>query len=122
MAEKKESSPSSSTLNGPEHNEKEKRVPSFSGGSLDVSRNKLNAVFENPLGGIPKDQLMRDVDEFCVKHDLVQYNEVFRKGALVAQNPHSVQTMSDLSDEDKLYLEREHTHKWSQPVTLYYLV
>ena len=121
MAEEKKTSPGSSTLDGPDHNEKN-RVPSYGGGSLDVSRDKLNAVFENPLGGIPRDQLMKDVDDFCAKHDLVEYNEVFRKGALVAQNPHSIRSMSELSEEDKLHIEREHTHKWSQPKMLYYLV
>ena len=121
MAEKKRGSPSSSTLNGPEHGEK-KTAPGYAADTQDVSRNKLNAMFENPLGGIPRDRLMADVDEFCAKFDLMKYNEAFRKGALVAQNPQAVQNMTELSNDDKHYLEREHTHKWSQPRTLYYLV
>ena len=120
MAEKNES-PGSSSVDAPDHVE-QKRAPSYGGNTLDVSRNKLNAMFENPLGGIPREQLMRDVDDFCSKFDLMQYNDVFRKGALVAQNPQAVQKMDDLSDEEKNLLEREHTHKWSQPKTLYYLV
>ena len=120
MAEKKES-PGSSTLDAPDHVE-EKRSPSYGGDKLDVSRNKLNAMFENPLGGIPRRQLMKDVDDFCAKFGLMQYNESFRKGALVAQNPQAVQNMDELSDQEKKVLEREHTHKWSQPKTLYYLV
>ncbi|KAK3176159.1 hypothetical protein OEA41_007482 [Lepraria neglecta] len=120
MAEKKDSL-SSSTLNGTEQVEK-KTAPGYAADTQDVSRNKLNAMFENPLGGIPRDQLMADVDEFCAKYDLMHYNETFRKGALVAQNPHSIQNMTELSDDDKYHLEREHTHKWSQPKTLYYLV
>ena len=120
MAEKKDS-PSSSILNGTEQVEK-KTAPGYAADTHDVSRNKLNAMFENPLGGIPRDQLMADVDEFCAKYDLKNYNETFRKGALVAQNPHSIQNMTELSDDDKYHLEREHTHKWSQPKTLYYLV
>jgi len=120
MAEKKES-PGSSTVDSPDHVE-EKRSPSYGGDSLDVSRNKLSAIFENPLGGIPREQLMKDVDDFCAKFDLMQYNDTIRKGALVAQSPHAVQNMDELTDQEKLYLEREHTHKWSQPKTLYYLV
>ena len=120
MAEEKEPS-GSSTLDGPDHVE-EKRSPSYGGDALDVSRNKLNAMFENPLGGIPREQLMKDVNDFCAKFDLMQYNDTFRKGALVAQNPHAVQSMGDLDDREKMLLEREHTHKWSQPKTLYYLV
>ena len=79
-------------------------------------------MFENPLGGIPKDQLMADVDDFCAKFDLMSYNELFRKGALVAQSPHSVGNMTELSEDDKYHLEREHTNKWAQPKMLYYLV
>ena len=87
-----------------------------------LPRNKLSTMFENPLGGIPREQLFKDVDEFCQKWDLMEYQNVFRKGALVAQSPHAVQGMDDLTDEDKLVIEREHTHKWSQPKTLYWLV
>ena len=120
MGEKK-TSPSSSTLNGHDHAE-QKKAPGYVPDTQDVSRNKLNAMFENPLGGIPRDQLMADVDEFCAKFDLMSYNELFRKAALVAQKPHSVSTMTELSEDDKYHLEREHTHKWAQPKMLYYLV
>ena len=119
--EEKETSPTSSTLNGHEQVE-QKKVPGYVADTQDVSRNKLNAMFENPLGGIPRDQLMTDVDDFCAKFDLMSYNELFRKGALVAQNPHSVRNMTELSEDDKYHLEREHTHKWAQPKMLYYLV
>ena len=120
MAEKN-ASPDSSTVDTPDAVE-QKRTPTYGGNTLDVSRNKLNAMFENPLGGIPREQLMKDVDNFCAKFDLMEYNDCFRKGALVAQSPHAVQKMDDLSVQEKLLLEREHTHKWSQPKTLYYLV
>lgn len=32
---------------------------------------------------------MKDLDDFCAKFDLVEHTEVFRKGTLLAQNPHS---------------------------------
>ena len=121
--EEKKTSPSSSTLNGNGHDQVEqKKTPGYVAGTQDVSRNNLNALFENPLGGIPRDQLMADVDDFCAKFDLMNYNELFRKAALVAQNPHSVSNMTELSEDDKYHLEREHTHKWAQPKMLYYLV
>jgi len=78
MAEKKVS-PGSSIVGGPEHVEK----GGYNANAEAVPRDKLNAMFENPLGGIPKEQLMADVDEFCAKYDLVEFNQSFRKGALV---------------------------------------
>ena len=119
--DEKTTSPSSSTLNGHEHGE-QKKTPGYVDNTQDVSRSKLNAMFENPLGGIPREKLMADVDDFCAKFDLMNYNELFRKGALVAQNPHSVSNMTELSEDDKYHLEREHTNKWAQPKMLYYLV
>lgn len=80
------------------------------------------AMFENPLAGISREQLFADVDEFCDRHSLSEYNELFRKGALVAQNPSGAQDLDILNQADKHILEREHTHKWSHPRQLYYLV
>ena len=120
MAEKHDS-PGSSSLDEPKHTEQE-RQPSYGADTMGADRSKLNAMFENPLGGIPREKLMQDVDEFCAKFDLMQYNDSFRKGALVAQNPQLVQNLDELTADEKMLLEREHTHKWSQPKTLYYLV
>ena len=121
MAEKLEKN--SSSESGPEHVEQnEKHKPSFSGDPDIIPRNKLNAMFENPLAGIPKDKLFADVEEFCSKFNLQDDVESFKKGALVAQNPHNLKGIEELNDEDLNHLEREHTHKWSQPATLYYLV
>lgn len=83
--------------------------------------NKKNAVFENPLAGISREQLFKDVQEFCHKFDLVDDLEVFKKGALISQNPESATTLPELSDLEREALIREHTHKWSQPWQLYFL-
>ena len=120
MASEKKDSYSGSS-DGPRHHEK-KAEAGYGEDPEVLPRNKLNAMFENPLGNMPKDQLMKDVDEFCAKYELQQYNEVFRKGALVAQSPHDIQSIQELDDTDRWHLEREHTHKWRQPKTLYYLV
>ncbi|KAK7707714.1 hypothetical protein SLS57_009229 [Botryosphaeria dothidea] len=88
----------------------------------ETDRGHLNAVFENPLANVPREQLMRDVEEFCHKFDLMDHVDLMKQGALVAQNPSSYQDMPEISDEDKMYLEREKTHKWDQPWQLYWLV
>ncbi|ETN37699.1 uncharacterized protein HMPREF1541_07322 [Cyphellophora europaea CBS 101466] len=89
---------------------------------VDVDESKLSAAFENPLSGIPRDQLLADVDTFCKDHNLVEFTADFRKGALVAQRPHEVERIAELSDEDREALRREHTHRWSQPFMLWWLV
>ena len=87
----------------------------------DFNMEKLSATFENPLRDIPKEQLLSDVEAFCKQHNLEEYVEEFKKGALVAQSPLEAQNFQELSPEDKVALEREHTHRWSQPWQLYWL-
>ena len=88
----------------------------------DVDVDKLSAAFENPLSGIPKEQLFQEVETFCRDHNLMDHVDSFRRGALVAQNPNDVDSIADLTPEDREVLLREHTHRWSQPFTLYWLV
>ncbi|KAI9737636.1 MAG: hypothetical protein M1818_005640 [Claussenomyces sp. TS43310] len=87
----------------------------------DVAPDRLNAVFENPLAGISKEDLLRDVTTFCEKFNLMDHLEDFKKGALISQNPHTTENIAELSDDDRLVLQREVTHKWSQPWQLYWL-
>lgn len=42
---------------------------------------------KNPLIGIPKAELMRQVEEFAHKNDMVDELELLKKGALCAQSP-----------------------------------
>ena len=122
--EKKSPSPGSSTFGGgtEQHEKKSDSVGGYAADADVVPRSKLNALFENPLAGISEEQLFKDVDDFCNKFNLMGHNEAFRKGALVAQSPHTAQDMDYLNDQDKAVLLREHTHKWDQPKSLYYLV
>ena len=120
---KKDGSSESSTIgNEAEHTEKTASVGGYGAAADAVPRDKLNAMFENPLGGIPREQLFADVDRFCTENNLTQYQETFRKGALVAQDPSGYQHLDLLSDDEKRVLKEEHTHKWRHPKQLYYLV
>lgn len=82
----------------------------------------LNAKLANPLYGIPHDQLMDDGAAFARSHGLAHLEDEFRKAALVAQDPTAFESLTPLSEEDRIVLRRELTHKWSQPFQLYYLV
>ena len=86
------------------------------------SSENLNAKLANPLAGISHEQLMADAAEFAQMHDLVEYTEALQKGALVAQDPPAFERLPLLTEEDRTVLQREFTHKWDQPFTLYYLV
>jgi hypothetical protein len=93
-------------------------------GVLDVenrAQGNLNAVFENPLAGIPREQLFKNVVEFCQEYDLMDHVETFKKGALISQDPASATSLPGLLDFEREALEREYTHKWSQPWQLYFL-
>ena len=81
-----------------------------------------NVKLANPLIGIPHDQLMADAAKFAKEHNLGHLEEEFKKGALVAQDPTLFESLPLLTEEDKAILRRELTHRWDQPIQLYYLV
>ncbi|KIX06369.1 uncharacterized protein Z518_04345 [Rhinocladiella mackenziei CBS 650.93] len=89
---------------------------------VDIDEAHLSAVFENPLADIPKEQLLEEVETFCRDNNLMEYVDAFRKGAMVAQRPREIGDIAELTPEDREVLTREHTHRWSQPWTLYWLV
>ncbi|KAK0103840.1 hypothetical protein ONS96_004950 [Cadophora gregata f. sp. sojae] len=105
------------------HNEKRKQSI-----FLDAERRKeklaaiaenTTAEIKNPLVGIPKDQLIRDVEDFAAEFDLADITPYLIKGALVAQNPARIDTIHELDDEDRRVLTEEVTRKWKHPRILY---
>ncbi|KAL2862830.1 sugar porter family MFS transporter [Aspergillus lucknowensis] len=98
--------------------------PKTAHGIYDVEgrdQNKLSAIFENPLAGVPREQLFEDVDRFCRQYALEEHIDLFRKGALISQNPAVAETLPELNEEEREALRRETTHKWSQPWQLYFM-
>ena len=81
-----------------------------------------NVKLANPLAGIPHEQLMADAAKFAKEHNLGHLEEEFKKGALVAQDPTLFESLPLLTEDDKAVLRRELTHRWDQPIQLYYLV
>ena len=82
----------------------------------------ISAKFENPLENVSREKLEQDVHEFCQEYDMNDDFDMIMKGALVAQRPHAYDSMNELTPDEKNALEREHTHKWRQPLMLYWLV
>lgn len=94
----------------------------YSSGGLEIQatdRNRLNVLFQNPLAYKTRNELMREVEMFCEKYDLMNDLELFKKGALIAQAPHEFGKLEILSSEEKQALVKENTNKWSQPFSLY---
>lgn len=44
-----------------------------------------------------------------------------RLGALLAADPSSLHTLDGVSEEDKQHIENEKTHRWKQPLMMYYV-
>ncbi|EIT72927.1 hypothetical protein BDV35DRAFT_404842 [Aspergillus flavus] len=77
---------------------------------------------ENPLSGIPRDQLLRDVEDYAQEYDLHDILPLLKKGALVAQRPNQYDDIPELSPEDRQYLRQETTNRWKHPWALYYTI
>lgn len=76
----------------------------------------------NPLAGIPREQLLARVAAFALEKQLFHHIASLRKGALVAQSPDHVPTISGneaLTEGEKAALQTELHHKWRLPWRLY---
>lgn len=80
----------------------------------------LMCRIRNPLAGISRADLRTQVNAFCQDYDFQDKIDVFYRGALAAQNPTSYENIEELTDDDKRVLQREVTHKWHLPRSLYY--
>jgi len=81
--------------------------------------NNVSARLRNPLAGIPRNTLMADVEEFARQKDLMDHLPILKKGAILAQNPLAYDSMPELTDDEKMIIDREHKHRWSHPALLY---
>jgi hypothetical protein len=82
----------------------------------------VNAKLANPLAGLSHEQLMENGAEFARTYGLGEHEDLFRKGALAAQDPLAFNSISHFTDTEKDIFRREFTHRWDHPSTLYYLV
>ncbi|KAF7307941.1 MFS domain-containing protein [Mycena kentingensis (nom. inval.)] len=83
---------------------------------------EANRKLDNPLRGISREQLLRDVELFAEEKGLTDLLPELQKGALVAQNPAAFESVDLLTEDDKYHIRRETTHRYSQTRSLYYMV
>ncbi|KAI9815738.1 MAG: hypothetical protein M1827_002134 [Pycnora praestabilis] len=86
--------------------------------SVNLNSN-ITARIENPLAGIPRETLFRNVDEFAQETQLTHITPLLRKGALVAQDPANFENVDELEDFEREALRTEVKYKWRQPLALY---
>ncbi|KAM3511860.1 hypothetical protein MY11210_004478 [Beauveria gryllotalpidicola] len=90
-----------------------------------VAERHLESRIRNPLDGIPRDELMRNVDDFARSRGLSEHMSILRKGALVAQNPtdiHQIDGDEALTAEELAVLDRESKSKWTMPARLFWTI
>ncbi|KAF2152239.1 MFS transporter [Myriangium duriaei CBS 260.36] len=76
----------------------------------------------NPLVGIPRDELLSDVQDFAQANGLVDLLPLLRKGAFAAQSPGSFDQVPDLDETDRAVLHHEIEHRWKHPKILYFAI
>ncbi|KAK2871782.1 hypothetical protein FQN49_002837 [Arthroderma sp. PD_2] len=85
-------------------------------------QNNISAKVQNPLAGIPRGRLLRDVDEFATKFGIEDSRPLLRKGALIARDPANFETVEGLTEDERESIRREVTHKWRQPLAMYFTI
>ncbi|CDS01785.1 hypothetical protein, partial [Sporisorium scitamineum] len=84
-----------------------------------LNDDQAKAKVNNPLAGIPKDELLRNVEAFAQEKGLTDAVEMLKKGALLAQRPAEYQDIDELTQDEKDAVAHEYAHKWSHPFLLY---
>ncbi|SNX87241.1 related to HXT5 - Hexose transporter with moderate affinity for glucose [Melanopsichium pennsylvanicum] len=84
-----------------------------------VSKVRDQSTVANPLAGLSKSQLLRDVENFAEEKRLTEDLELLKRGALLAQRPAEYQQIDELKTEEKHAIAHEYAHKWSHPFMLY---
>ncbi|GLA84379.1 hypothetical protein AtubIFM56815_008592 [Aspergillus tubingensis] len=89
---------------------------------LTESKNVTTSTrLKNPLAGLTRDELFRDVESFARDKGLEHIMDELKRGSLVAQDPKGFESLDELSEGDKELLRREKTHRWSQPFMMYFM-
>lgn len=65
---------------------------------------------------------MADVEAYANKFDLNDILPLLKKGALVAQNPRSFESIEELNEGERQALREEVTHRWKHPWALYFTI
>jgi sugar porter (SP) family MFS transporter len=88
---------------------------------VDLASN-VAARIKNPLSGVPREKLLSQVEQFAQSADMQDELPLLQKGALIAQDPSSFESMGELDEEERECLRNEVLHRWKQPASLYFTI
>ncbi|GAB7362388.1 hypothetical protein MBLNU230_g2712t1 [Neophaeotheca triangularis] len=89
--------------------------------SINFNKN-LDAKVSNPLADVPRDVLMKEVEDFANEKGLSSELPLLKKGALLARNPAAFEEIEELEEDEKAAIRWENEHKWSHPLKLYFTI
>lgn len=92
--------------------------------TADQLRSNINARIANPLAGYSHAELSQKGEEFVRQHAVGDDEDIraFRLGAILAQDPNRHAEVDGLTQAERDVLEREISHRWSQPKLLYLVI
>src|SRR5947207_2822096 len=92
--------------------------------TADKARQNLNAKLLNPLAGYSYAQLEEMGETYVLKYQVGDESdvEIFKKAAILAQDPKRLERVTGLSERDRNILRKEFTSRWSQPRLLYLVI
>lgn len=100
--------------------------PSVAQSAAERARQSLNAKLANPLQGYNYNELKKMGRAYAYEHALAEPEDVraLEIGACLARNPGDVDDARSfgVTDEELVVLEKELSHRWSQPFTLYLVI
>jgi hypothetical protein len=78
----------------------------------------------NPLAGLSRERLAAMGEDYARLAGLTSDEDMraFRLGAMIAGDNTRYDTIPELTDREREVLERETTHKWSNPSMLYWVI
>ncbi|KAI7938353.1 hypothetical protein MJO28_015273 [Puccinia striiformis f. sp. tritici] len=82
---------------------------------------EVSAKLDNPLGGFTIEELSQQAEEFCQANGLEEHAEVFKRGAILAADQQNLDRVPNLTEDERRFIEYETTHRWKQPLLMYYI-
>lgn len=100
--------------------------PSVAASAAERARRNINAKLANPLQGYTYGELKKMGRAYAYEHALAEKDDVraLEIGAMLARDPEDVKHARELgvTDEEYAVLEKELSHRWSQPKLLYLVI
>ena len=90
----------------------------------DKERRGASKKLSNPLAGLTRERLAVMGEDYARLAGLTSDEDMraFRLGAMIAGDSIRYDNIPDLTDREREVLERETTHKWSNPSLLYWMI